>query len=122
MLYRWPRASPRTAAVPTAKSSCSCAKAAARSNMPIATSPSPLAQACSARASSDAAGVGSLAIVVRLRSGPDQPHLFSMAQLHRFVPVAGAIDGQLADPPIADDTVHQLPAIPLLAIGLPTFL
>src|SRR4051794_29930045 len=83
----------------------------------MAASPSPPAQATSARASSDAAETVSLAIDVRLC--PDQPHLLGVPLLDGCVPVAGAVDGQLADPAVGDPAVDQLTAVPLLALVAP---
>src|ERR1700754_852677 len=85
----------------------------------MAVSPSPLAQASSARASSEAADVGWSAIGSRLRSGPQQPHLGGVATLGVRLPVTGARDGQLADPPVGHDAVDHLPAVPPLTLGLP---
>src|SRR3954447_7605701 len=86
----------------------------------MAPSPSPPAQATSARASSDAAETVSLAIDVRLC--PDQPHLLGVPLLDGCVPVAGAVDRQLADPAVGDPAVDQLTAVPLLALGVPSLL
>src|SRR4051794_9708880 len=53
---------------------------------------------------------------------PQQAHLLRVPALDGLVPVAGAVDRQLADPVALDDAVDQLPAVPLLALGLPALL
>ncbi len=54
--------------------------------------------------------------------GPQQPHLLGVPPLELLVPVAGAVDRQLADPPVGDEAVDQLAAVPLLPVGLPALL
>src|SRR5262245_51480042 len=88
----------------------------------MADSPSPPAQAVSARASSDDVGVGSLPIAAKGRSGTEELHLVGVPRLSRLVPVARAGDRELADPAVGDDAVDQLARIPSLPLVLPALL